>query len=146
MCCLLHGSKNWPKKNLRRVTITSNWWDVETSIVDRHRLDADPDQDQDPDSTKWHDDNLELPKFFLLSFPAGRPAGRTGLHCFYLSLQRHRRHYFKYFRLWRIVFSCVNIFTRSMCLANCGASEAVYPCNVVEKIHEYLRSKMSQYL
>jgi hypothetical protein len=33
-----------------------------------------------------------------------------------------------------------------VCLANYGASEAVYPCNVVEKIHEYFRSKMRQYL
>jgi transposase InsO family protein len=41
---------------------------------------------------------------------------------------------------------CVKIFIRSMCLPNCGASEAVYPCNVVEKIHEYFRSKMCQYL
>jgi hypothetical protein len=48
--------------------------------------------------------------------------------------------------LWRIVFSYVNIFIHSMCLANCGSSEAVYPCNVVEKIHEYYRSKMRQYL
>jgi hypothetical protein len=35
---------------------------------------------------------------------------------------------------------------RSMCLANYGTSEAVYPCNVVEKIHEYFRSKMRQCL
>jgi hypothetical protein len=49
-------------------------------------------------------------------------------------------------KLWRIVFSYINIFICSMCLANCGASEAVYPCNVVEKIHEYFRSKMRQYL
>jgi hypothetical protein len=48
--------------------------------------------------------------------------------------------------LWRIVFSYVNIFIRNMCLANYGASEAVYPCNVVEKIHEYFRSKMRQCL
>jgi hypothetical protein len=48
--------------------------------------------------------------------------------------------------LWRIVFIYVNILIRSTCLANYGASEAVYPCNVVEKIHEYLRSKMRQYL
>jgi hypothetical protein len=48
--------------------------------------------------------------------------------------------------LWTIVFSYVNIFIRSMCLTHCGASEAVYPCNVVEKIHEYFRSKMRQYL
>ncbi len=48
--------------------------------------------------------------------------------------------------LWRIVFSYLNIFIRSMCLANYGASEAVYPWNVVEKIHEYFRSKMRQYL
>ncbi len=33
-----------------------------------------------------------------------------------------------------------------MCLANYGASEAVYPCNVVEKIHKYFRSKMRTYL
>jgi hypothetical protein len=45
--------------------------------------------------------------------------------------------------MWRIVFSYVNIFVRNMCLANYGASEAVYPCNVVEKIHEYFRSKIS---
>ncbi len=32
-----------------------------------------------------------------------------------------------------------------MCLAKYGASEAVYPCNVVEIIHEF-RSKMRQYL
>ncbi len=50
------------------------------------------------------------------------------------------------FLLWRIVFNYVNIFIRNMCLANCGASEAVYPCNVEEKIHEYFRSKMRQYL
>jgi len=31
------------------------------------------------------------------------------------------------FSLWRIVFSYVNIFIRNMCLANYGASEAVYP-------------------
>jgi hypothetical protein len=54
--------------------------------------------------------------------------------------------HFKNSVLWRIVFSYVNIFIRSMCLANCGASKAVYPCNVVEKIHEYFRSKMRQYL
>jgi len=28
-----------------------------------------------------------------------------------------------------------------VCLANYGASEAFYPCIVVEKIHEYFRSK-----
>jgi len=28
-------------------------------------------------------------------------------------------------------------FISYMCLANYGASEAVYPCVVVEKIHEY---------
>ncbi len=48
--------------------------------------------------------------------------------------------------LWRIVFSCLNIFILSLCLASYGASEAVYLCNVVEKIHEYFRSKMRQYL
>ncbi len=50
------------------------------------------------------------------------------------------------FSLWRIVFSFLNIFIPSLCLASYGASEAVYPCNVVEKIHEYFRSKMRQYL
>ncbi len=40
----------------------------------------------------------------------------------------------------------VNIFIRNMCLANYGTSEAVYPCNVEEKIHEYFRSKMRQCL
>jgi hypothetical protein len=48
--------------------------------------------------------------------------------------------------LWRIVFSLLNIFIISLCLASYGASEAVYPCNVVEKIHEYFRSEMRQYL
>ena len=48
--------------------------------------------------------------------------------------------------LWRIEFSRLNIFIISLCLASYGASEAVYPCNVVEKIHEYFRSKMRQYL
>jgi len=48
--------------------------------------------------------------------------------------------------VWRIVFSRLNIFIISLCLARYGASEAVYPCNVVEKIHEYFRSKMRQYL
>jgi hypothetical protein len=48
--------------------------------------------------------------------------------------------------LWGIVFSRLNIFINSLCLASYGASEAVYPCNVVEKIHEYFRSKMRQYL
>jgi hypothetical protein len=48
--------------------------------------------------------------------------------------------------LWRIVFSRLNIFIISLCLASYGVSEAVYPCNVVEKIHEYFRSKMRQYL
>jgi hypothetical protein len=52
----------------------------------------------------------------------------------------------KYLVLWRIVFSCLNIVIPSLCLASYGASEAVYPCNVVEKIHEYFRSKMRQYL
>jgi hypothetical protein len=33
-----------------------------------------------------------------------------------------------------------------MCLANSGASEAIYLCNVVEKIHEYFRPKMRQML
>jgi hypothetical protein len=28
-----------------------------------------------------------------------------------------------------------------MCLANYGASEAIYLCNVVEKIHQYFRPK-----
>jgi hypothetical protein len=32
-----------------------------------------------------------------------------------------------------------------VCLANYSASEAFYPCIVVEKIHEYFRSKMRQY-
>ncbi len=32
----------------------------------------------------------------------------------------------------------INIYFMScVCLANYGASEAVYPCVVVEKIHEY---------
>jgi hypothetical protein len=44
------------------------------------------------------------------------------------------------------VYNYINIFIHRMCLANYGASEAVYPCNVVEKIHEYFRSKMCQYL
>ncbi len=35
--------------------------------------------------------------------------------------------------LWRIVFSCLNIFNPGWCLASYCASEAVYPCNVVEK-------------
>ena len=38
------------------------------------------------------------------------------------------------------------VFINNMCLANYGASEAVYPCNVVKKIHEYFRSKMRQCL
>ena len=40
----------------------------------------------------------------------------------------------------------VNIFMPCVCLANYGASEAVYPCVVVEEIHEYFRSKMRQCL
>ncbi len=52
--------------------------------------------------------------------------------------------------LWRIVQS-LNIFIRNMCricicLANYGASEAVYLCNVVRKILQYFRPKMRQYL
>ncbi len=31
-----------------------------------------------------------------------------------------------------------------MCLANYGASEAIYLCNVVEKINQYFRPKMRQ--
>jgi hypothetical protein len=31
-----------------------------------------------------------------------------------------------------------------MCLANYGASEAIYLCNVVEKIDQYFRPKMRQ--
>jgi hypothetical protein len=33
-----------------------------------------------------------------------------------------------------------------ICLANYGASEAVYLCNGVVKIHQYFRPKMRQYL
>ncbi len=33
-----------------------------------------------------------------------------------------------------------------MCLANNGAREAIYLCNVVEKIHQYFRPKMRQML
>jgi hypothetical protein len=51
-----------------------------------------------------------------------------------------------YEMVWRIVFSRLNIFIISLCLASYGASEAFYPCNVVEKIHKYFRSKMRQYL
>ncbi len=39
--------------------------------------------------------------------------------------------------LWRIVFSFLIYIYVVSCLANYGASEAVYPCVVVEKIHEY---------
>jgi hypothetical protein len=38
------------------------------------------------------------------------------------------------------------MFMPCVCLANYGAIEVVYPCNVVEKIHGYIRSKMRQYL
>jgi hypothetical protein len=41
-------------------------------------------------------------------------------------------------------YSRLNIFIRNMCLANYGASEAIYLCNVVEKIHQYFRPKMRQ--
>jgi hypothetical protein len=40
-------------------------------------------------------------------------------------------------------FNYVNIL---FVIAKYGASDAIYPCNVVEKIHEYFRSKMRQYL
>ena len=43
--------------------------------------------------------------------------------------------------MWRIVFSLLIYVYVVLCHANYGASEAVYPCIVVEKIHEYLRSK-----
>jgi hypothetical protein len=46
--------------------------------------------------------------------------------------------------LWRILFNRLNIFIRNMCLANYGASEAIYLCNVVEKIHQYFRPKTHQ--
>ncbi len=39
--------------------------------------------------------------------------------------------------LWRIVFSLLIYIYVVLCLANYGASEAVYPCVVVEEIHEY---------
>ncbi len=39
--------------------------------------------------------------------------------------------------LWRIVFSLLIYIYVLSCLANYGASEAVDPCVVVEKIHEY---------
>ncbi len=38
----------------------------------------------------------------------------------------------------------LNIFISYMCLAKYGASEAIYLCNVVEKIHQYFRPKMRQ--
>jgi hypothetical protein len=38
-------------------------------------------------------------------------------------------------KVWRILYSRLNIFIRNMCLANYGASEAIYLCNGVEKIH-----------
>ncbi len=38
----------------------------------------------------------------------------------------------------------LNIFISYMCLANYGASEAIYLCNLVEKIHQYFRPKMRQ--
>ncbi len=40
----------------------------------------------------------------------------------------------------------LNIFISYMCLAKYGASEAIYLCKVVEKIHQYLRPKMRQIL
>ncbi len=43
--------------------------------------------------------------------------------------------------MWRIVFSLLIYIYVVLCLANYGASEAVYPCIVVEKIHEYFRPK-----
>jgi hypothetical protein len=33
-----------------------------------------------------------------------------------------------------------------MCLANYGASEAIYLCNIVEKIYQYFRPKMRHVL
>ena len=40
--------------------------------------------------------------------------------------------------MWRIVFSLlIYVYVVCVCLANYGASEAVYPCVVVEEIHEY---------
>jgi hypothetical protein len=36
----------------------------------------------------------------------------------------------------------LNIFISYTCLAHYGASEAIYLCNVVEKIHQYFRPKM----
>ncbi len=38
----------------------------------------------------------------------------------------------------------LNIFICDMCLADYGAIEAIYLCNVVEKIHQYFRPKMRQ--
>jgi hypothetical protein len=43
--------------------------------------------------------------------------------------------------MWRIIFSLLIYVYVVFGLANYGASEAVYPCIVVEKIHEYFRSK-----
>jgi hypothetical protein len=48
------------------------------------------------------------------------------------SLPQVSYHYYNSKIVCRIVFTYLNIFFRSMCLANYGASEAVYPCNVVE--------------
>jgi len=49
----------------------------------------------------------------------------------YLTLIEHK---------YNIVEDCILVintyFISYMCLANYGASEAVYPCVVVEKIHE----------
>ncbi len=39
--------------------------------------------------------------------------------------------------LWRTAFSLLIYIYVVSCLANYGASEAVYPCDVVEEIHEY---------
>ncbi len=44
---------------------------------------------------------------------------------------------FYFFGLWRTAFSLLIYIYVVSCLANYGASEAVYLCVVVEEIHEY---------
>jgi hypothetical protein len=86
---------------------------------------------------------MHIPLTYLVQFSALDKEGPVWYS------NKHTLHIQQYTQiniLWRIVFSYVNIFIHSMCLANCGASETVYPCNVVEKIHEYFGSKMRQYL
>jgi hypothetical protein len=68
---------------------------AKSSVVDRHRFDTDP--DPDPTLSFAHGGKSDLFLFLFTSVPVYATL-------FYLSLQRHRRHNFKYIGQYTRIF------------------------------------------